>query len=495
MHVPKISIITPTLNSGNNITNAIESVLRQNYSNIEHIIVDGASTDQTLHIVKKFMKKSKTISLISEKDNGVYDAMNKGLQACSGDWIYFLGSDDRLYDEFVFNDLLKDELLFKEHIIYGNVKIEGESIWAKDQSIYDGAFDIEKLFKKNICHQSIFYPRSVIKKVGFFNLKYKITADWDYNIRCFAIYPFIYFNRIIAHFQTGGKSSKSGDDTLFQDFPDNVVNYFGLDANDPALALATSPFYYPITQLKIRYLEGRLDTLLREDASLRNINDQIEKSIQVACNNLKLFYEQQIELLKNESAEAIQNLQKSHDLQQEQIRVDHIQANKEIQNQYQAVIEKLVHNYTSAIKHKDNDQQKTWAYIKDKEIEYQSYIDLLHEKQKEFWGFYQNKEQEYQEYLRFLEGEILYLKDTMRQTNENLNAVINIQDSEIHHLKIHISKTKQDLVAVVEYYETHQKTLIEIIHEKEREINAIHNSFTWKMVKTIVRPLSILIKR
>lgn len=495
MHVPKISIITPTLNSGDSIANAIESVLRQNYSNTEHIIVDGVSTDHTLHIVKKFMKKSKTISLISEKDNGVYDAMNKGLKACSGDWIYFLGSDDRLYDESVFNDLMKDGLLLKEHIIYGNVKIEGESVWAKDQSIYDGAFDIEKLFKKNICHQSLFYPRSVIKKIGFFNLKYKITSDWDYNIRCFAIYPFHYFNRIIAYFQTGGKSSKSGDDTLFQDFPENVINYFGLDANDPALALATSPFYYPITQLKIRVLEGKLDTLLRDNVSPMNINDQIEKLIQVKCNDQKLFYEQQIELLKNESAEAIQNLQKSHDVQLKQIRVDYIQAYKETQNQYQAVIEKLVHNYNSAIKHKDNDQQNTWTYIKNKETEYQSYIDLLQEKQREFWSFYAGKEQEYQEYLKFLEEEILNLNATIKQTNEDLTAVINLKESEIQSLKNHFSKTRQELGAIVENYENHQKTLIEIIHEKEREINTIHHSFTWKMVKTILRPLSMVIKK
>src|ERR1700683_2957242 len=99
--------------------------------------------------------------------------MNKGIDSSSGQWMYFLGSDDKLYNEKVLDDVKNLLIKLKSNVIYGNVKIVGDTSWAKDGEIYDGVFDKKKLLKKNICHQSVFYNRNFIRtKIGHFNTNY-----------------------------------------------------------------------------------------------------------------------------------------------------------------------------------------------------------------------------------------------------------------------------------------------------------------------------------
>ena len=120
----KISIITVCFNAQNVIEACIQSVLSQTYLNIEYVIVDGQSTDGTLSIVHKY--KDRITKIISEKDTGIYDATNKGIQASNGDVVYFLNSDDRLYDDEVIENIIEQ---FKEDksldIVYG--KVHGKS--------------------------------------------------------------------------------------------------------------------------------------------------------------------------------------------------------------------------------------------------------------------------------------------------------------------------------------------------------------------------------
>src|SRR5246127_4505724 len=96
---PSFSVIIPTYNSAKTISQSIQSVLRQSFTGYEVLIIDGASTDDTLAITSAF--NSERIKTISEKDRGVYDAMNKGIKLAKGQWLYFLGSDDALYDDSV----------------------------------------------------------------------------------------------------------------------------------------------------------------------------------------------------------------------------------------------------------------------------------------------------------------------------------------------------------------------------------------------------------
>src|ERR1700722_16529958 len=100
-----LSIIIPTYNSQNTILTALQSIVKQSFDDFEIIIVDGLSNDDTVTIVKNF--QDDRIKIISELDNGIYDAMNKGIDRAKGDWLYFLGSDDRLYNDTVLEDVNK----------------------------------------------------------------------------------------------------------------------------------------------------------------------------------------------------------------------------------------------------------------------------------------------------------------------------------------------------------------------------------------------------
>jgi glycosyltransferase involved in cell wall biosynthesis len=241
---PLISVITPTLNVEETIGQTLKSVGSQSFSNIEHIIMDGASGDGTIGIVSDFMHDHPQVRLFSEKDSGVYDAMNKAMEVCRGDWIYFLGSHDEFFDDQVLESLFLEGHFGQEAVVYGNVHVKGDAVWAGPDHIYDGPFDIWKLLHRNICHQSIFYPRSVIGNIGQFNPRYSVTADWDFNLRCRAKYEFRFVDKTIAYFQAGGLSSSGGDKEFGDDKAANVIRYFGIDPWSPEFDKPGSPFFY-----------------------------------------------------------------------------------------------------------------------------------------------------------------------------------------------------------------------------------------------------------
>jgi glycosyltransferase involved in cell wall biosynthesis len=223
---PLISIITPAFNAASYIEVALRSIIDQEYKNIEHIIVDGLSQDETPDIVGKYQQEWKHIRMIRGKDQGVYDAMNKGIAESAGDFLFFMGSDDQFYDKRVITDLVNSGLISKERVIYGNVKIQGDTGWAKDGQIYDGRFTKRKLINQNICHQAIFYPRKFVSKFDLYNTNYKINADWDLNWRCWAKSEFLYFDRIICAFRAGGSSTNSTDFAFRRDYMYNIQRYF-----------------------------------------------------------------------------------------------------------------------------------------------------------------------------------------------------------------------------------------------------------------------------
>ena len=194
------------------------------------------------------------------------------MDLCTGDWIYILGADDEFYDNAVLMELFEQGWFKEDQIVYGNVLIKGETVWAKDNSIYDGPFTLEKLFRKNICHQSIFYPRSVIQQVGYYSYKYAITADWDYNIHCWSRYSFHYTDKIIAVFQSGGVSARAADQEFLEERHCNIIEYFNINPNDDKFNYPDSPFYFPVSQYwKKEYL--------RRIRELETINRQLEQKL------------------------------------------------------------------------------------------------------------------------------------------------------------------------------------------------------------------------
>lgn len=205
------SIIIPTYNSEATIQAALTSVKIQQFSNFEVLVIDGKSSDKTIELSNQFRLEGLNLTCISEPDNGIYDAMNKGIAAAKGEYLYFLGSDDTLFNEQVLHQVADSINLQPADLIYGNV------LMSTSGQCYDGAFTYEKLLTKNISHQAIFYKRTIFQQLGGYNLKYKLHADWDFNLTCFKneTVQKAYIELIVAHFTEGSTSSKP-DKTFIQ---------------------------------------------------------------------------------------------------------------------------------------------------------------------------------------------------------------------------------------------------------------------------------------
>ena len=198
------------------IESSIQSVLCQTYRDYEFVIVDGCSEDKTLDIIRKYP----SIRYISEPDTGVYDAMNKALKMADGDYLLFLGADDVLFSIDVLNNV--SNYLIGDTIYYGNVIKSNKGV------VYDGKFTRWKWGYKNICHQAIFYPKSIYKNKKY-NTEYKLVADWVYNLELLAdSIKFRYINEVVSIYNdVDGLSSTKVDETFLKHRRMLVVNAVG----------------------------------------------------------------------------------------------------------------------------------------------------------------------------------------------------------------------------------------------------------------------------
>lgn len=173
----KISVITICYNSEKFIEQTINSVITQDYPNIEYIIVDGNSKDNTVHIIKQYQYK--IFKWISEKDNGIYDAMNKGIKMATGDWVIFMNSGDKFSSKTILSEVFKSEIKRQIQIIYGNVIMD----WG-DYKDYKKAYPLNGIsYRMAFCHQSVFVRRSILLE-NLFDLSYIYAADYNqfYNL-------------------------------------------------------------------------------------------------------------------------------------------------------------------------------------------------------------------------------------------------------------------------------------------------------------------------
>ena len=233
-----ISVIIPTYNASNTIDRAILSVLCQTYNNIELIIVDGKSTDQTLDIIRDISSKNNKINWFSERDEGIYDAMNKGIKLAKGEWLYFMGSDDILYSNKVLSNIFEKEDLNGIKFIYGNKMTNGN--W------YGGEFDIKRIVTQNINHQCIFYHRKLFREIGDYETKSTTAADHLFNMKVFATNEAAcrHVDEIIADFGAGGASSVLFDNYFDKHLERELLNIFGqyLSKKDIYPGIANSAF-------------------------------------------------------------------------------------------------------------------------------------------------------------------------------------------------------------------------------------------------------------
>lgn len=196
--MPLISIITVNYNNAGGLKKTIESVDKQCFFNFEHIIIDANSTDDSLSIIKNYHDSNKKyqINFLSEKDNGIYDGMNKGISLAKGHWLYFLNSGDTLFD----NDVLKNvklDFLTNYNVVYGKLSREGQS----------STPFLEKVLEYGLIHAS--HQAMFIKNITTYNDKYKIYGDYEMLARIYKLAPtrFLYIDMLIAEREEGGISS------------------------------------------------------------------------------------------------------------------------------------------------------------------------------------------------------------------------------------------------------------------------------------------------
>lgn len=218
------SIIIPTYNVEKTIENCLKSILNQKYKNYEVLIMDGLSQDQTLNIINSFVDEK--IKISCAPDNGIYDAMNKGIAKAKGKWLYFLGGDDTLYDNNVLSKINTHAEKSSSLIIYGNVIMRGQNQWNLNNVVFNGEYNLEKMLITNMCHQSIFYHRMIFEKYGNYDLKYISSADQEFNLRCYANTKFDYIDIVIANFFVGGYSTFMEDIKFNQDRGAILLKYF-----------------------------------------------------------------------------------------------------------------------------------------------------------------------------------------------------------------------------------------------------------------------------
>jgi glycosyltransferase involved in cell wall biosynthesis len=184
----KISIVTPTHNSETVIKNCLESVASQSYKNFEHLVIDGASTDETVQVLNEHSKS--IFKIVSERDNGIYDAMNKGINLATGEIVGFLNSDDFYINNNILtrvaNIFIEDPLLdacYADLLYTDKLDISRIVRYYKSKKFVPGAF------AKGWCppHPTFFLRRSVFERFGYFNLNYSIAADVELMMRLLEI--------------------------------------------------------------------------------------------------------------------------------------------------------------------------------------------------------------------------------------------------------------------------------------------------------------------
>jgi len=225
----KISIITISYNSSNTIKETIDSVLSQDYDDIEYIIIDGKSTDDTIEIIRSY--GDKISYLISEQDDGLYDAMNKGIRAATGDVIGILNSDDFYYTNHVISDVAEVFIFNNIESVYGDLlyvdTIDTDNIRRYWKS---GDFDLKKMRKGwTIPHPTFFVKKEIYNKFGLYSISLKSASDYEMILRL--LYKnkisVSYLPKIMVKMRIGGISNYS----IWNRFRGNNEDYLSWKMN------------------------------------------------------------------------------------------------------------------------------------------------------------------------------------------------------------------------------------------------------------------------
>lgn len=225
--MPKLTVITIVYNNVRDIERTIKSVINQTHKDIEYIIIDGASNDGTLEVIEKYRKH--TAKIVSEKDKGIYDAMNKGLALATGDYVLFMNSGDEIYDnqtvEDVFDTANAADIYYGETEMYND---DWESLGRRRHEAPENFTWTSFKFGMSISHQAIYIRRSILTP---YDLKYKYSSDIDWIIKAAKkASNIVNVHRYVAKYLVGGMSKKKHSESLKERFQ-IFTKYYGLIPN------------------------------------------------------------------------------------------------------------------------------------------------------------------------------------------------------------------------------------------------------------------------
>ena len=242
MFQPKLSVITIVYNNVRDIERTVLSVLNQTYPNIEYLVIDGASSDGTLEILKKY--EGRLAKLISEKDKGIYDAMNKGLALANGDYILFMNSGDEIYApdtvEKIFATAPDADIYYGETEMYDE---DWKSLGQRRHKAPETFTWKDFKYGMSISHQAIYIRRSLTEP---YDPQYKLSADIDWIIRAARKAGKIVNTRMyVAKYLVGGMSKKKHRQSLIERFH-IFSKHYGLIPNlfNHAVIAGNLTFYY-----------------------------------------------------------------------------------------------------------------------------------------------------------------------------------------------------------------------------------------------------------
>lgn len=218
---PLISVIMPTINAVGEVRECMKALGVQKFRDFEILVADAGSNDGTLdEVASSAASWQLDLRIESCSDTGVYDAMNRGIGLSSGHWLYFIGADDRLCNADVLPNVSKILKSTRADLVYGDV------IMKSDGRRVGGAVTLDELlFERNICHQAIFYRRSLLERMGGYSLRYPVWADWDLNLRCFKT-PGVgveWIDQVIAIYNDTGGLSSEEDPVLVKELPATLL--------------------------------------------------------------------------------------------------------------------------------------------------------------------------------------------------------------------------------------------------------------------------------
>lgn len=208
--MPLLSIITINYNNAEGLRKTIESVIGQSFQDFEFLVIDGNSTDNSLDVIKQ---NSRINYWVSEKDNGIYDAQNKGILKATGEYLLFLNSGDQLADHSVLQKV-SGVLSGKKSLYYGNLILEKNSV--QEKHLAPETIDMDFLLNSTFWHPCVFIRSDLFKNNGLYNTTFKIVGDYEFFVRCL-LKPNVtteYINEFITLFDGNGISNDSSQDNL-----------------------------------------------------------------------------------------------------------------------------------------------------------------------------------------------------------------------------------------------------------------------------------------